>query len=165
MMYYIFIIKSAMEDFRRNKIRTFLTSLGILIGVSSVVLLISVGLGLRVFIQQQFNNLGTNLIFVYPGTIVQGGRFRSGPGALGSIRFDEKDYINLSRMENAEAVFPVFTKSASVKAEGKEEFGDIYASTYDVFPSRNLSTQVGQLWDRTDVAKRSKKAVLGPKNC
>lgn len=163
MNYYLFIIKSALEDFKRNKIRTFLTSLGILIGVVSVVLLVAFGLGLKVFIQDQFNNLGTNLIFIYPGSIVQGGRFRSSQGAFGTIRFDEKDYINLLRMENAESVFPVFTKLTSVKAEGKEEFGDIYATTHEVFQSRNLNTQAGELWGVTDVSKRSKKAVLGPK--
>ena len=54
MNYFIFIIKTALDDFRRNKIRTGLTSLGILIGVASVVMLIAIGVGLRVFIQQQF---------------------------------------------------------------------------------------------------------------
>lgn len=163
MTYFIFIIKSALEDFKNNKIRTFLTSLGILIGVASVILLTAFGLGLKVFIQQQFNNLGTNLVFIYPGSIVQGGKLHSGPGALGTIRFDEKDYLSLSKLQNAEEVFPVFTKSVSAKAEGKEEYGDIYATTYDVFPARNLNPLYGSLWEATDVVKRSKKAVVGPK--
>ena len=69
MNYFIFIIKSALEDFSRNKIRTALTSLGILIGVASVVLLIAFGLGLKKFISNQFESLGTNLVIVLPGKI------------------------------------------------------------------------------------------------
>ena len=56
MLTYIrFIITSAMSDLLRNKLRTFLTSLGILIGVSSVVLLIAFGVGLKNFIKNQFD--------------------------------------------------------------------------------------------------------------
>jgi len=57
MKLFIFIIKSALEDFRRNKLRTSLTSLGILIGVASVVLLSALGVGLKAYIQGQFESL------------------------------------------------------------------------------------------------------------
>ena len=66
MNYFNFILQSAYDDLRRNKIRTFLTSLGILIGVAAVVLILAFGLGLKVFITSQFQGLGTNLIFVLP---------------------------------------------------------------------------------------------------
>jgi len=67
MTYFIFILKSAIFDFSRNKGRTFLTSLGILIGVLSVVLMVAFGLGLKKYIEQQFESLGTNLLFIIPG--------------------------------------------------------------------------------------------------
>ena len=89
MQFLVFIIKSALEDFRRNKVRTVLTSLGILIGVASVVLLISFGLGLRRYIENQFESHGTNLLRIIPGKILQAGGFRTGPASLGGIRFDE----------------------------------------------------------------------------
>ena len=53
----VFIIKSAFEDFSRNKLRTFLTSLGILIGVFAVVVLIALGLGLKKYISDQFESM------------------------------------------------------------------------------------------------------------
>ena len=91
MNYISFVLASALSDLFRNKLRTFLTSLGILIGVASVVLLLAFGLGLKEFIRQQFDSLGTNLVFVLPGRIFgQGGGFQA-TGALGGIKFDEKD--------------------------------------------------------------------------
>ena len=51
MNYFLFVTKTAFEDFARNKVRTSLTSLGILIGVASVVLLLALGVGLKVFIE------------------------------------------------------------------------------------------------------------------
>lgn len=162
MNYFSFIFKTALEDFRRNKIRTFLTSLGILIGVSSVVLLMAFGLGLRVYIKQQFESMGTNLVIVMPGKVLSGGSFNSG-GALGGIRFDEKDYINLQKMTYATAVVPVFTKSIDIAGSGNSETGTLYATTADMFDVRNLEAEKGRLFEKTDVDKRSKYVVLGPK--
>lgn len=162
MSYFIFILKSALEDFRRNKIRTFLTSLGILIGVSSVILLIAFGLGLKQFIKNQFESLGTNLIIIFPGKVLQGGNFRSGPG-FGAIKFDEKDWNYLKKLKNASFVVPVFTKTVTVSGNGNSETADLYATTADIFPLRNLEVEEGNKFQNVDVEKRSKKAVLGPK--
>ncbi|OGK59639.1 hypothetical protein A3I56_04275 [Candidatus Roizmanbacteria bacterium RIFCSPLOWO2_02_FULL_43_10] len=60
MNYLAFIIKASFDDFRREKVRTALTSLGILIGVASVVMLLALGSGLKIYIQEQFESLGTN---------------------------------------------------------------------------------------------------------
>ena len=70
---YIHLAKAAIEDFRRNKVRTALTSLGILIGVMSVVLLIALGLGLKNYIEAQFNSMGANLVMIMPGSGISGG--------------------------------------------------------------------------------------------
>ena len=77
----IFIFKSALDDFGRNKMRTFLTSLGILIGVFSVIVLIALGLGLKKYIGDQLASLGSNLMFAIPGskeTMMSGGGVRGG---------------------------------------------------------------------------------------
>ena len=65
---YVHLVKTAFSDFRRNKVRTILTSLGIMIGVYSVVLLIALGLGLKNYIEGQFNSMGANLIMILPGS-------------------------------------------------------------------------------------------------
>lgn len=160
--YLKFILKSAIEDFRRNKIRTILTSLGILIGVASVVLLIAFGLGLKKYIKNQFESLGTNLLIIFPGKVLQGGNFRGGTG-LGGTKFDEKDWNDLKKLKEASYVVPIFTKTVTASAEGNSEIGDIYATTEDIFPIRNLEAEFGKLYERNDLTKRSKVAVIGPK--
>lgn len=163
MKYFIFILKSAFDDFRRNKVRTFLTSLGILIGVASVVLLIAFGLGLKQYIKNQFESLGTNLIVVFPGQVLQGGGFRPGGGALGGAEFDEKDVFNLRKARHAEYVVPSFIKTIKASSKSKTEFADLFATNADMFTIRNLTVAYGQLFTKTDIDKRSKIAVIGPK--
>jgi len=162
MNYFLFIIKSALEDFKRNKIRTFLTSLGILIGVSSVVLLIALGLGLRAYIQQQFNSLGSNIIYVIPGNIKNRSGFRGGP-PTSSISFDDKDVTTLRRIRNVKAVAPLFSKSILVKGDIDEEYYELIASSVDIFEILNLEIEYGSPFTRSDADRGSKVTVLGPK--
>lgn len=163
MSYFLFILKSAIFDFSRNKGRTFLTSLGILIGVLAVVLLVAFGLGLRKYIQDQFESLGTNLLRIVPGQILQGGGFRTGPGAFGTIRFDEKDIVTLKRIKETESVIPLFSKTITVYGGGKNEIGDLYASSADIFSGLNLKPKYGEIFTKEQVDKRSKIVTIGPK--
>src|SRR3989339_1328174 len=112
MEYFLFIIRSSFEDFNRNKIRTFLTSLGILIGVASVVLLIALGLGLKAYIKQQFESLGTNVLYAMPGTMET--MSRGGPGNS-EIRLDDKDVRTLKKVRNVTAVVPFYSKVSRVQ--------------------------------------------------
>ncbi|OGK56914.1 hypothetical protein A3J15_00760 [Candidatus Roizmanbacteria bacterium RIFCSPLOWO2_02_FULL_38_10] len=164
MQYLIFLIKSSLDDFRRNKVRTFLTSLGILIGVSSVVLLIAFGLGLKAYIKGQFESLGTNLILVVPGKILQGGSFRAGPGggSLGGAQFDEKDINSLKKAKHLRHVAPAFIKTVTISFLSKSEIGDLFASSDDIVPVWNLEIDSGRLIRKSDVSKRSKVTMLGP---
>jgi len=161
MKYYIFfVIKSAFFDLLKNKIRAFLTTLGIVIGVASVVLLLAFGLGLKNYIAQQFNNLGTNLVFVLPGQVFnRSGGFSS---LRSSVSFDERDYLNLKKAKYAQAVVPIFQKSSIIKAQGKEETGSLYGTTEEIFMTRNLNPQIGEVLKKSDGEKRAKVAVLGP---
>ncbi len=163
MKYFLFILRTALQDFSRNKVRTFLTSLGILIGVASVVLLIAFGLGLKQYIKNQFESLGTNLIVVLPGKIFSGGSFRSGSSALGGVKFDERDVSKLKKISSVSYVVPIFTRSVSVAGGKQTEISDLYATTPDMFIIRNLTINKGRLFKKTDIEKRSKIAVIGPK--
>ncbi|MBI2641327.1 ABC transporter permease, partial [Candidatus Roizmanbacteria bacterium] len=163
MSYLIFILKSAFFDFSRNKGRTFLTSLGILIGVMAVVLLVAFGLGLRKYIQDQFESLGTNILRVVPGKILQGGGFRTGPSAFGTIRFDEKDWVSLRRIKGASYVAPIFSKTITVTAGKNSEIGDLYATSADIFFTLNLKAEFGTVFTEDDVSKRTKIVAIGPK--
>ena len=159
-----FVIKSAFEDFKRNKVRTALTSLGILIGVASVVLLTALGLGLKVFIANQFESLGTNLLIIFPGEVLnESGSFRSGEGTGLGQTFDERDTRTLERIKLLENVAPVFTRTVKATFGSEVKTADIFATTSNIFPLRKLVAQEGKIFDETDVKKRSKIAVIGPK--
>lgn len=162
MNHYIFVVQSAFEDFSRNKGRTFLTSLGIVIGVLSVVILIAFGLGLKKYINDQFQSLGSNLIRVVPGQILKGGSFSS-TGSMSTIRFDSRDVLKLQRVKSAEYVIPIVTRSISVTMGKGTEPATLYASTADIFVALNLKAHYGDIFTKTDVEKRSKSVVIGPK--
>ncbi len=162
--YFVFILKSAFFDFSRNKGRTFLTSLGILIGVLSVILLIAFGLGLKKYINDQFESLGSNLLRVLPGQILKNGSFRGGgSNALNNIRFDDKDIVTLQRLKVVELVVPVFTRTVNASVAKQTESGDLYAANEGVFVALNAKAQYGTVFTKSDVEKRSKVVVLGPK--
>lgn len=154
-------IRSAFFDFSRNKGRTFLTSLGILIGVMAVVLLTAFGLGLRAYIEQQFEDLGSNLIRVVPGNPLEGGSF-SNPGSYITIEFDEKDVQSLSRIREIKTTVPVYTKTINMVAGNNKESSTIYASTAGIFTALNVKAEYGTLYTDQDVDKRSKVIVIGP---
>lgn len=138
-----------------------MTSLGILIGVMAVVLLTALGLGLRAYIEQQFESLGSNLITVVPGRVIQEGSFSAGSSSLGSIQFDEQDYQALSRIRYLKSVVPMYTRSFTVTGVDETTYAELYGTSADVFQTWNLKPEFGQIFKASDVEKRSKIVVIG----
>lgn len=155
---------AAIATFKRNKIRTILTSLGIMIGVLSVVLLIALGLGLKNYLKQQFESLGSNLIIILPGNVFNqeagvGGGF--GPGFAGGAKFDEKDYLSLKKIPQIDYVVPVFFKSSAIESGNAKYLGYIQGASEAVFDLLNLKLLSGRLFTKSDLQKRAKVGVLG----
>jgi putative ABC transport system permease protein len=161
MNYYLFQVKTALQNFRRNKVRTFLTSLGIMIGVLSVVVLIALGIGLKNYIQGQFEDLGANLIIVLPGSGLSQGAASFGPGLSGGAQFDEKDLVSLQKIDELDFVSPAYLKGVTISAEGKEEFGYAYGTNADGYELANVEIEEGELLTPTDLERKSKKVNLG----
>lgn len=152
-----YLLKSAAEDFRRDKIRTALTSLGIMIGVLSVVMLIALGLGLKNYIKGQFENLGANLVMVLPGSGFSGG----GAGLVGGAQFDSRDVANLARIEGVKYAIPVFFKSAAVSSGTEEKTGYILGVSEEFFGLFNTDLLTGDVFSKTEVGNRAKVVILG----
>jgi putative ABC transport system permease protein len=159
MDYFLFIIKSAFEDFNRNKIRTFLTSLGILIGVSSVVLLIALGLGLKAYIKQQFESLGTNTLYAMPGNTSRG----LASSMTSEIRFDDKDVATMKKVKNVVSVVPFVSGFTSVQGDLDTKTYEYAGTSAEVFDVMNIEIEYGVPFTKSDVEKGAKKMVLGPK--
>jgi len=157
------LVKSAFADFGRNKTRTALTSLGITIGVLSVVLLIALGLGLKNYINQQFESLGANLVMVMPGNAFssEGGGMRSMGTSFMGITFTEQDYLALNRIGDIDYLTPMFIKSGVVEANNKQKTGYIEGGNEDMPKLMGLEMIIGEFFTKADVQSRSKKVVLG----
>ncbi|MBU2052144.1 ABC transporter permease [Patescibacteria group bacterium] len=158
------LLTNAFTDLKRNKIRTFLTSLGIMIGVFSVVILIALGLGLKNYIQNQFESLGSNLIMVFPGNVFkQEGGFAGGfgPGFSGGADFKEKDINDLKKVPEFNYVVPVFFKSSLIEVSGDSRYGYLMGVSEDYFPVMNLKTVAGHFFGAGEVNRRANVAVLG----
>ena len=67
-------LQTSIDSLKRNKLRSSLTALGIIIGISAIILLISIGSGLQQFVSGQFEKLGANSIFILPGKVQVGPR-------------------------------------------------------------------------------------------
>ncbi len=158
------LLTNALADLKRNKVRTFLTSLGIMIGVFSVVMLIALGLGLKNYIQGQFESLGANLVMVMPGNVFkQEGGFAGGfgPGFSGGADFTEKDIVELKKIPEFDYVVPVFFKSSMIEADGDSRYGYLMGVNEDYFPVMNLKAITGHFFGAAEVNRRAKVAVLG----
>ncbi|HJX45599.1 MAG TPA: ABC transporter permease [Patescibacteria group bacterium] len=158
----IHLIKTAFIDLNRSRIRTFLTALGILIGVMSVVMLIALGLGLKNYIEKQFESLGANLIMIMPGSGF-GGQGGFGPGLVTGARFDEKDVNSLKRIPNVRYTVPLYFKSTKVDTGGEAKFGYLMGVNEDYFSLMNTQLLEGEIFSKSELQSRAKIAVLGEK--
>lgn len=158
MNYIFYLVKSSFQDFKRNKVRTFLTSLGILIGVLSVVLMMAFGYGLKDYINKQFETLGKNLVMILPGS---GFGAAGGQGLIGGIQFDEKDVSKIERVKDVKEITPVFMKTIKTEANGKTERGNLLGTTANIFEIMNSELQAGKFFTDADVGKKKKIVVVG----
>lgn len=164
---YTHLAITALADFKRNKVRTVLTSLGIMIGVMSVVLLIALGLGLKNYIKEQFEGMGANLIMIMPGSGFSSGEGGEALGAGmagmvgGSLEFDEKDLKSLQGIAGVDYVAPMFLKTTTIGFGGKKESGYAEGTNEEAFKMLNLELLEGEAFTKSDVTRRAKVAVLG----
>jgi len=163
MDYFIFIARSALEDFKRSKMQTFLTSLGIVIGVFAVIMLMALGLGLKKYISDQFEALGKNTLFIAPGQVLQGGGFSGAASTILGVRFDVKDLNNLSRVKGVVGIAPISSKSGEAKGTVKTEFISIFFTSADFADIAGLTVDKGRFFNKTDIDKKAKVLVAGPK--
>ncbi len=143
-----------------NKLRSFLTILGIVIGVTSVILLISVVTGLKSFITNEISGLGSNLIFVIPGEL-GGGR---GPGGIVVNKLTLQDSINLKNglVKDAQ-VSAAIQKVSTLKFQSKESKGVTVIGAESNYPEIIKSTKIeeGRFFNSSENNSGKKVAVIG----
>ena len=161
------LIKSSIRSILKNKGRTILTSLGIIIGVTSVILLTSIGNGLKVYISQQFESLGANTIFVAPGKIFNdkgGFNSQSGPSRFISTSFSLTDVNNLKRAIRNTIIVPVAMSAVEIKSSKiTKNDVSVIGSTYQYGASANFlpSAGNGRWFTKEEEDKKTDVIVLG----
>jgi putative ABC transport system permease protein len=148
-----------------NKKRSFLTMLGVIIGVGSVVLLTSLGTGLQVYIQEQFASLGTNVLFVVPGDPFSGGSQEAAIIAATKPLLKEKQFNEILRKHRR--LFVDGTITALNTSEAKYGTTTKSVTLYGVTPSyeevNNSKTEKGRWYSEAEEDRGKRVAVLGPK--
>ena len=152
------VIRIAWEAILKNKVRSFLTTLGIIIGVSAVIIMVAISAGTEATISEQITSLGSNLLFVQ-SSFGRGGP--PGQGSAGGLVFDDAAAI-ADGIPGVKAVIVEQQASENVKFNGTTLEGvTILGSTADLPSVRDMDVADGRYFNETDVTRKQKVAVLG----
>jgi len=157
---------SFLETFRvawrallRNKMRSFLTTLGIVIGVSAVIAMVAIGDGAKAMVEQSFASLGSNMLIVLPGTTTSGGH-SGGFGSLPTVTWDDLKAIQ-TEVPSVRYVSPNLRTAATVVAEDQNWTTQIFGAGVDYFLIRDWPTVRGSVFAQSDVDSGTKVAAIG----
>jgi putative ABC transport system permease protein len=153
------LLKVALKSIARNKLRSLLTMLGIIIGVGAVITLVSLGQGSQQDIEGQVASLGTNLVIVFPGSSRMGG-VRGGAGSLETLSMDDVAALRKNATLLA-AVSPEVRVQAQVIAGANNWNTSVSGVFPDYLAIRNFQVASGSFFDERQLTTRAKVAVLG----
>jgi putative ABC transport system permease protein len=153
------IIRIAMRALARNKMRSSLTMLGIIIGVGAVIAMVSVGQGAQQQAQQQIAAMGSNILFVGSGTVTRGG-MRMGSGATKTLIYDDMLAI-LRESPAVKAAAPGSQSSAQVVYGNDNWATQINGTEPQYFDIRTWPFQEGSSFSQNDVDMAANVAVIG----
>ena len=155
------LLKIALRALANNKLRGFLTMLGIIIGVASVITMLAIGQGSKRSIQAQISEMGSNMIMIQPGADMRGG-VRQDASAMETLKLqDYEDIVNETRYVSA-------ATSPSVNSSGQVIYGtnDAPTSVYGISPDydgeyRRYEVEDGDMFGDQDVQTAAKVCVIG----
>ncbi|MBP3519194.1 MAG: ABC transporter permease [Parabacteroides sp.] len=153
------LIKIAVRALANNKLRGFLTMLGIIIGVASVITMLAIGQGSKRSIQAQISEMGSNMIMIHPGADMRGG-VRQDASAMETLKLqDYEDIVDETRFVSA--------VSPSVNSSGQAIYGannaptSIYGISPDYLEIRRYKVEDGDMFTEQDIQTAAKVCVVG----
>jgi putative ABC transport system permease protein len=152
-------LRVALLALRRNKLRSFLTTLGMIFGVGAVIAMVAIGEGATAKIEAQFAAMGSNLLIVMNGSQAQGG-VHGGAGSARSLTWDDVQAIS-TEVSTVRAVAPVFRSSNNVVSETQNWLTQINGTTPEYLELRNWRVASGTAFGHGEVDARMKVAVIG----
>ena len=154
------IFRTATTAIRTNKVRSFLTTLGIVIGVASVILLVAIGSGLQRYVTDEFEALGSNVLFISPGKV----QFSGGPPRNVEAKFDFEDIRNIERLGDPIIdAGGMIVKGGTMKYRSKSFYGSIAGVGENYLEFGNVEIETGKFLSAGMVERSQKVAVIGNK--
>lgn len=158
-MNYSNLLKIALRAIAANKMRSFLTCLGIIIGVASVITMLAIGQGSKKSIQANIAEMGSNMIMISPGADMRGG-VRQDPSAMQTLKLEDYNAIK-DQCSYVKAVSPTVNSSGQFINGNNNTQSTIYGVDLDYLEIRQLTVSNGEMFTETDVRTSAKVCVLG----
>jgi len=165
MICYASLCQTAAESINRNKTRSILTTLGVIIGVLSVILLSSIGNGIRNFVTEQFNDLGANTVYVTPGEIIseEGGFSQASDASQQNSKLEMEHVEAIKKLGNEIiAAVPYTEVQGDVRFKTRKRRTLVIATQSDYSQIRNTPAEKGRFFKTADEDAKRKVAVIGP---
>ena len=158
-MNYSNLLKIALRAIGANKMRSFLTALGIIIGVASVITMLAIGQGSKNSIQANIAEMGSNLIMISPGADMRGG-VRQDASSMETLKMTDYEAIK-DECDYIKGISPTVTSSGQWIYGNNNTPSSIYGVNQDYMDIRQLAIEDGELFTDADIKAASKVCVLG----
>lgn len=153
------LIKIALKALVNNKMRGFLTMLGIIIGVASVITMLAIGQGSKRSIQSQISEMGSNMIMIQPGGDMRGG-VRQSASSMETLKLpDYESIVNETRF--LAAVSPTVNSSGQLIYGPNNKPSTVYGVNQDYLEIRRYSIDDGSMFTEQDIASAAKVCIVG----
>lgn len=153
------LFKIAFRALINNKMRAFLTMLGIIIGVASVITMIAIGQGSKVSIQKQISEMGSNMIMIHPGGDRRGG-VRRDPSEMQTLKLSDYETLR-DECTFVAGISPNVTSSGQLIAGNNNYPSSFTGVGLDYLEIRQLTVESGEMFTETDIRTSSKVCVIG----
>ena len=158
-MTYLDAIRSALSALRLHKLRSFLTMLEIIIGVSSVIAMMAVGAGAREQVLQQIRSLGSNLLVISPGNVTKSG-VRLGAGASPTLSDDDALAI-LNEIPAVQITAPFISGKSQIVAGNINWAATVNMVNPSYLEARDWDLEQGRMFDNEELSRGAQVALLG----
>lgn len=153
------LIKVAFRAISNNKFRSFLSMLGIIIGVAAVIIMMAIGQGSKESVRQNISQMGTNIITIRPGADMRGG-VRQDPSAMQTLKIADYEKI-LSDKNYISYVSPEVSSSGQAINGANNTLTSLYGETPDYLDIKQWTVEDGESFTDEDVRKSAKVCLVG----
>src|SRR5574344_1902168 len=153
------LLKVSINAVANNKMRSFLSMLGIIIGVAAVIIMMSIGQGSKESIRKELSTMGTNLLTIRPGADTRGG-VRQDPSSMQTLKIADYERI-MTEKEYVTDVSPEVSASGQVIYGNNNTNSTIYGETPEYLTIKQWTVEEGDCFTEEDVKKSAKVCVVG----